>query len=832
MNNLKRQLFIIFLIIFQIKMKENKIFQITVTFNFALFPTQNFLCNLNDILDTVIIKYISKINKDRNSLAFLYDAKQIENEDFKKTLNQIITNQNKEQRIMTITVIEKANVDTNDTTIINNNNNNINNDANNKSNNNNNYNINNDNNNNFFNINNNLNNNMNINNNNNNNNNLNNSNYNSTLYNFVPNQNHSIFNRNNHTTYENSRRKMKCCECIKQYKKLIIGISILVIIIIVVIIIYFVQKAKKNDKKSSNNNDDPTETTKPNIICDSGYFLPDDDSTCQKCSLDGCVQCTGSSKSNICTDCGNFRSVIEGEKIIRCNDPNKPCEEGEEDKCLTCDTETNECKECNIAYKLVSGICRPDYFIKAVYLTKQDEDKIDIINNYGDVTHLYVEGKKITPSSTNYQFKKEGLQAVYFQFEDIYFYKSQIFRNNKHLKSITFSDFIEYKMGISLSYLFAGCTNLTSVDFSKLSYIYSSNMEHMFDGCINLTYVNVNNLKSSSSTAYMFNDCKSLTSIDLSNFDISETATLRNMFANCTSLQNINLKGFKLDSATTIESIFDNCYSLKSLDLSAFKPAQLTIVYSAFYNCSSLTSINFLDFYSEKLNEMRYLFFNCSSLKELNLNDFNTKNVEYMHGFFEGCESLTSIIIGTNFQFNNIQGMWAVFKRCHSLKSISFDITVTNKVSDISWFFSDCYSLTSVNLKNFDTSNVDNFYNMFHNCYNLKTIDITNFVFEGSDNLKGMFSGCYSITSIDFSNVQPNYYQFDEIFYDCPNLNFVNFSFIRTFPYWYFYDESYYLFNKNISKSGNLIINEGYYNTYLKDLKIYPPEGWTLNLTN
>ena len=97
MNNLKRQLFIIFLIIFQIKMKENKIFQITVTFNFALFPTQNFLCNLNDILDTVIIKYISKINKDRNSLAFLYDAKQIENEDFKKTLNQIITNQNKEQ---------------------------------------------------------------------------------------------------------------------------------------------------------------------------------------------------------------------------------------------------------------------------------------------------------------------------------------------------------------------------------------------------------------------------------------------------------------------------------------------------------------------------------------------------------------------------------------------------------------------------------------------------------------------------------------------------------------------------------------------------------------
>ena len=146
-------------------------------------------------------------------------------------------------------------------------------------------------------------------------------------------------------------------------------------------VIAIVKKSKEKDKNSSStdttkNNDDDfynspgqeeeSSDSIKNIICESGYFIPDDDSTCQKCSLEGCVQCSGTTKSNTCTDCGDFKSVIEGEKIIRCNDPNKPCEEGEEDKCLTCDTETNECKECNIAYKLVSGICRPDYFIKAV----------------------------------------------------------------------------------------------------------------------------------------------------------------------------------------------------------------------------------------------------------------------------------------------------------------------------------------------------------------------------------------------------------------------------------------------------------------------------------
>ena len=229
---------------------------------------------------------------------------------------------------------------------------------------------------------------------------------------------------------------------------------------------------------------------------------------------------------------------------------------------------------------------------------------------------------------------------------------------------------------------------------------------------------------------------------------------------------------------------------------------------------------------------MEHLFYNCSSLKELNLNDFNIKKVRYMQKAFEGCTSLTSIIVGPNFELNNVEYIYSMFAHCHSLKNISFDIKITNKISSLSSLFSDCYSLTSVNLQNFDTSGVNDYNNMFHNCYNLKNIDITNFNIDRNANMKNMFSGCYSITSIDFSNMQPNFYQFDEMFYDCPNLNFVNFSFIRDFPYYYFYDESYYLFNTNISKNGVLIINEYYYNKYLKDLNIYPPDGWTLNLIN
>lgn len=77
---------------------------------------------------------------------------------------------------------------------------------------------------------------------------------------------------------------------------------------------------------------------------------------------------------------------MENGKIIKCN---TPCEIGEEEKCLTCVENTKECKTCNIAYKLVEGKCRPDFFMKAVYFTKQKEDKIDIINDYSIVEYVY-----------------------------------------------------------------------------------------------------------------------------------------------------------------------------------------------------------------------------------------------------------------------------------------------------------------------------------------------------------------------------------------------------------------------------------------------------------
>ena len=68
-----------------------------------------------------------------------------------------------------------------------------------------------------------------------------------------------------------------------------------------------------------------------------------------------------------------------------------------------------------------------------------------------------------------------------------------------------------------------------------------------------------------------------------------------------------------------------------------------------------------------------------------------------------------------------------------------------------------------------------------------------------------------------------NFYNYDGIFHDCPNLSYINFSFVK--------DSSYYygtLINENISDSGVIILNTGFYNK----ISIYQtfPSNWNITL--
>ena len=502
-------------------------------------------------------------------------------------------------------------------------------------------------------------------------------------------------------------------------------------------------------------------------------------------------------------------------------------------------TEKNEKNEenktCSYGYGLFYGECKIDYFLIAVYSTYQKGEKINLMNQNEDINHIFIEGKKLEEDFFSYQFEEEGDHIVYIQFREGS-HTSRIFQGNKNIKSVNCTDFNEYEIKINFESMFADCTNLYSVDFSELSFGFFSDTNDMFNGCFNLKYVYIKNLKIMSNLHYMFANCKSLTSIDLSLIDSSYAVLLNNMFQNCISLQNINFINFRINLAQEINYMFYGCNSLKSIDISFFDPNNIEFMNSVFYNCISLTSINLHNFVTPRLKEVRYLFYNCSSLKEIDLSFFDTHKLEFMNNMFQGCSSLTSIKFRENLHTSSVFTMESLFSGCHSLKSIDPDIIVTKQLSILAYMFKDCYSLTSINLHNFDVSSVSRFEYMFQNCYSLEKIDVSNFYIMDSSDLTGMFYGCSLLTSIDLSNLPLHRFLINEMFYDCPKLNYVDFSSILGIKGMNTQNENDELimnskmFNENISQNGILVLNEDFYRNYVNETNEFCPSNWKINV--
>ena len=483
---------------------------------------------------------------------------------------------------------------------------------------------------------------------------------------------------------------------------------------------------------------------------------------------------------------------------------NKGEEEEEDETCLKYDSKNIECQECYMGYNLVDGKCYADFFIKAVYQTIADGDTINLIYSefyLSRIIYMIIDGIKVDkPKERYYQFPKKGNHIVYIKIDQ--YMTSLLFSSLPNLISVSFTDFHEYFPNFETSFIY--CTNLLSVDMSKIYYNYSYSFYRMFDGCSSLKKVKfkTKNFIVKNSMEKMFFDCKSLTSIDLSNLDVTGVTTFENMFSGCNSIQTINLKGFKLIKAKNINGMFYDCYSLKYIDLSSFQPVVLNGMKNVFYNCSSLTSINLNRFYTSLVTDMSFLFLNCSSLKILDLSSFNTQKVQYIYNMFQNCASLTSIIFSSSFVLDSAGNLDSFFSGCHSLEYIDFDITITTKIRTLTKVFSDCYSLKSITFSNFE-------------------------VYYYS-NLKEMFSGCYSLTSLDLSFEQSfrnlNTLQLEKIFYDCPNLSYIKFFKIDV-------SNDFKLFNKNISNTGTIILTENYKNSLEgKNNEDNPPSTWIKEL--
>ena len=200
--------------------------------------------------------------------------------------------------------------------------------------------------------------------------------------------------------------------------------------------------------------------------------------------------------------------------------------------------------------------------------------------NYGRVSSIYIGAQateknwrtsSIMDNCTNVIISKEFRDGNKEDFKDL----QHFFEGFKNLTSVTGLNYLITDYTTKMSYMFAGCGKLTSLDFSGTSTKNVTTMSHMFDGCKSLKTLDLrtfNTAKVAGMTS-MFEGCTSLTSLDLSNFTGEELYSSSRMFADCSKLSSIDISTIAGSSEYRYcNNMFEGCTALRTLHMDALSP--------------------------------------------------------------------------------------------------------------------------------------------------------------------------------------------------------------------------------------------------------------------
>ena len=188
-----------------------------------------------------------------------------------------------------------------------------------------------------------------------------------------------------------------------------------------------------------------------------------------------------------------------------------------------------------------------------------------------------------------------------------------------------------------------------------------------------LEHLNTSEVKNMS---WMFWGCSALTSLDLKNFNTQNVKGMSGMFSDCSGLTSLDLSHLNTQNVTDMGWMFSGCSGLPSLDLSHFNTQNVKGMSGMFSDCSGLTSLDLSHFNTQNVTDMSGMFEDCSSLPSLDLSHFDTQNVFDMTLMFSRCSALTTIYSNTDWHCPESEVMFA---GCTQLKgAVAYDENKTD----------------------------------------------------------------------------------------------------------------------------------------------------------
>lgn len=142
-----------------------------------------------------------------------------------------------------------------------------------------------------------------------------------------------------------------------------------------------------------------------------------------------------------------------------------------------------------------------------------------------------------------------------------------------------------YFQGTDMSYMFAGCTALKSIDLFQGGHFSTENVTyfyHLFTYCTSLETVNMSQFNTSNAIvlANMFTECNSLQSIDVSMFDMTNVQYTNLMFYGCENLRTIYCDKDWSKSEIEGTQMFEGCVKLVGKYRTKYSEEHIDIEYA------------------------------------------------------------------------------------------------------------------------------------------------------------------------------------------------------------------------------------------------------------
>ena len=384
------------------------------------------------------------------------------------------------------------------------------------------------------------------------------------------------------------------------------------------------------------------------------------------------------------------------------------------------------------------------------------------------------------------------------------------------LQSLTNLYHLNMSEVVYTSYMFYGCSGLTSLDLSDFNTANVVDMSYMFYNCSGLKSLNISSFNTAKVVYmhYMFSGCSGLQSLDVSGFNTSKVTDMGYMFYSCTALTDLDVSNFTTSKVTRMASMFNRCRSLKVLDLGRFNTAKVTSMNNMFMYCDNLTTIYAgSSWTTAAVTSSTDMFFGCLNIKGSKGTTYNSNYVtktyaridggtlspgylsEYPEAYACYTSSNTTLTFyydydrssrpGTTYDLNLGYGIyyypgWYEDGTSSSVTRVVFDESFagarptatcfwfidmqnllnitgmaylnTSEVTDMTSMFQNCRVLTSLDLSGFNTANVMYMTRMFYECRALTSLDLSAFNTAKVTDMSYMFSDCSGLTSLDLSS--------------------------------------------------------------------------------